>query len=255
MKKILVSAFAAAATAAAFAGMNDILISFSTPGPDTYSDGTPVLDGERYALVWTPNGEDFEGINDDGTPKGGSKIVASAPIAKDGRCPDYFFEIDEGYAKANYPEGTWRVCLLDTRVFKIQEDGQPELDEAGNRKVVSKGSKNVVNGYGVVGQAAVVSSTDLSTGLGGVKGASETPSANTPAPEVKGITFDDDYVYVKISTTRPTLKYTLVSGSTPSAVSAPVSNPEGTGFGNEKKEITLITPKKPGGEFFKVNAK
>ena len=37
--------------AGAFAAQNDALVSFSTPGPDKYADGTTVLDGEYYAIV------------------------------------------------------------------------------------------------------------------------------------------------------------------------------------------------------------
>ena len=60
MKKILVSAFAAVASAAAFAGMNNVVIAFSTPGPDKYSDGTTVVDGEKYEPVSTEDGAAFE---------------------------------------------------------------------------------------------------------------------------------------------------------------------------------------------------
>ena len=50
MKKTIAALFAVA-SAAVFAG--DLLISFSTPGPDKYADGTQVLDGEYYSLVYT----------------------------------------------------------------------------------------------------------------------------------------------------------------------------------------------------------
>ena len=38
MKKTIAVLFAIA-SAAAFAGMNDLIVSFSTPGPDKYADG------------------------------------------------------------------------------------------------------------------------------------------------------------------------------------------------------------------------
>ena len=41
---------------AVFASMEDKVLHFSTPGPDRYADGTLVVDGECYALVWSPNG-------------------------------------------------------------------------------------------------------------------------------------------------------------------------------------------------------
>ena len=40
----------------AFAGPDDKVLVFSTPGVDRYADGAPVLDGECYALVWAPAG-------------------------------------------------------------------------------------------------------------------------------------------------------------------------------------------------------
>ena len=52
MKKTIAVLFAIA-SAAAFAGMNDLIVSFSTPGPDKYADGTEVKVGECYSLVYT----------------------------------------------------------------------------------------------------------------------------------------------------------------------------------------------------------
>ena len=43
---VLLSSFAYAG------GLGDYLVRFSTHGPDRYSDGTLVGDGECYALVW-----------------------------------------------------------------------------------------------------------------------------------------------------------------------------------------------------------
>ena len=249
MKKILAAAFAATA-AVAFAGMNNVIISFSTPGPDKYSDGTVVLDGEKYALVWTPAGESFAGISSDGSA-GASKVVLAAPVATGGRCPNVLFQVDEDYASANFKDGSWSVCLLDTRTYELDKNGKPVLDASGNRVVKAWGkNSNVVNGYGVVGVAKTVAGGVLET-AGGVAAASETPASDTAAPEIKGISFDDNYVYVKIASTSPAFKYTLLSGDTPNAV----ANEGDSGFGSEKTDIILVSPKKPGGDFFKVNCK
>ena len=254
MKKILVSAFAATAAAAVFAGMNNVIISFSTPGPDKYSDGTDVLAGEKYALVWTPSGETFSGVNADGKAAGGSKVVIAAPVATGGscsHCPNVLFQVDEDYVKANYPDGTWSVCLLDTRVFELDEHGRPKLDGAGNRIVTVWGkNSSVVNGYGSVGAGKVVTGGVLGA-AGGIAAASETPSADTPAPEIKDIAFDGDLVSVTITSTKPAFKYTLLSGNTPGEV----TQAGDADFGSEKEDIILYSVKKPGGEFFKVNCK
>ena len=251
MKKILATAFAATA-AVAFAGMDNVIISFSTPGPDKYSDGTDVLEGERYALVWTPQGETFAGINGDATAAGSSKVVLTAPVATGGsnsHCPDVFFQVDEDFRNANYPNGTWSVCLLDTRTFELDADGKPVLDASGNRVVKSWGAVGVANGYGLIGSAATT--TVSAESAGGVAASVGEPASDTAAPEIKDIGFDGDYVYVRIASTKPAFKYTLLSGDTPSEVAS-----EGdSGYGSEKKDIILVSPKKPGGEFFKVNCK
>ena len=254
MKKILVSACAALAAAAALAGMNNVVISFSTPGTDTYSDGMAVRDGERYALVWTPSGSEFAGINSDGKAAGDSKVVISAPIASGGRCPPVLFEVDGDYVSANYPNGTWSVVLLDTRVFKIDaETGRPVVDEATNLRVVSScGAAGVANGYGVVGSAKAVSGGDVAS-AGGVAAAAGAVSSDTPAPVVKGIGFDGDYVYVTISGTSPAHTYSLMGGATPDKIAEGAADP--ADFGSATQDIILVKPKKAGGEFFKVNCK
>ncbi len=251
MKKTLIAACAAVASAAVFAGMDNIVISFSTPGPDAYADGTTVVDGECYALVWTPTGETFSGVNADGTAAGGSKVVLKAPVAKDGKCPLIQFQVDEGYAAANYPNGTWSVVLLDTRAFSLDADGKPVVVD-DKRVVASVGGKNDVNGYGVIGSAKAVKG-GAAEAMGGVAAASEAVASDAPAPVVKGISFDDDYVYVTITSTKPAYKYTLESGDTPAAVAEAEGAP--ADYGSETTDVILVTPKKAGGEFFKVNCK
>ena len=68
--------------AAAFANsVDDARISFSTVGPDRYADGSTVLDGECYALVWSNDGN-FDGFAADGECiDPADRIVLAAPIA------------------------------------------------------------------------------------------------------------------------------------------------------------------------------
>ncbi len=109
----IVSFFACALTAAnLFADAANVLITFSTPGPDKYQDDVAVKDGEYYALVWTA-GEDFAGFTTAGeAANADQKVIYKSPLAKDGRCPFTCFQIDS--AKA--PEGgVYSVYLLDTR--------------------------------------------------------------------------------------------------------------------------------------------
>ena len=100
---------------AAVAAEGDAWLSFGTAGPDAYADGAPVLDGESYALVWTAN-ETFGGLAADGSPAvAGDRLIVSAPLAKDGRCPETLFQISRKTAEA-LAEGTYGIVLLDTRV-------------------------------------------------------------------------------------------------------------------------------------------
>ena len=253
MKKVLSTVCAAMAAVAVFAGKDNVVITFSTPGPDSYSDGSGVLPGECYALVWTPQGEAFAGINGDGTAAGGSKIVVAAPVAKDGKCPLVFFEVDEDYVAANYPDGTWSVVLLDTRVFSLGADGKPIVDSAtGLRQVASVGNSNAVNGFGVVGSAKTVKGGTVES-TGGVAAEAGSVASDTPAPVVKGLEFHGDNVYITISSTKPSCKYSLASGDAPDTIAAGANDPED--WGSASQDIILIKPKKAGGEFFKVNCK
>ena len=113
-----------------FGAANDLIIAFSTPGVDKYSDGTTVLDGERYALVWAANGKTFGGIKADGTAvDAADKVIAIAPVAKDGRCPLTIFEINASFAKA-LEGGSYSLYLLDTRTSAAElaatVGGKPE---------------------------------------------------------------------------------------------------------------------------------
>lgn len=103
----LVLAFAGMATAAM-----DTVLTFSTVGPDRYADGTDVVDGECYALVWTADVDGFA-LSDDGTATGG-KVVLVAPVAEDRRCPPVKLNIKADVAP-QYDGGVWGVYLLDTR--------------------------------------------------------------------------------------------------------------------------------------------
>ena len=76
----LMLALLAGMQAEALSSIQDRLLRFSTPGPDRYADGSLVLDGECYALVWSPKGTAFAGFNADGTVvSSNDRIVLAAP--------------------------------------------------------------------------------------------------------------------------------------------------------------------------------
>ena len=89
--------------------------------------------------------------------------------------------------------------------------------------------------------------------MGGVAASSGDVASDTPAPVVKGISVDDNYVYITITSTKPAYKYTLESGDTPGSVSEKAGAP--ADYGSETSDVILVKPKKAGGEFFKVNCK
>ena len=115
MKKLSLMMGVAGLALASLAAVNDTLISFSTPGPDTYLDGTTVRDGECYALVWSADGV-FEGMKADGTAvDANDRVVLVAPVAKGGRCPDLVYQVDAAVANSTLKGGRYGVYLLDTR--------------------------------------------------------------------------------------------------------------------------------------------
>lgn len=121
----------AMAASCAFADAANVLIMFSTPGPDKYADGATVLDGERYALVWSADGN-FDGIKTDGTAVDNKDLVIDFAYAKNGRCPFTVYQIDSMSQNAKRT-GVYGVYLLDTRtadkksVVVTAANGLPEV--------------------------------------------------------------------------------------------------------------------------------
>ena len=254
MKKSVIAGIAGLVCAAAFAGKDNVLVSFSTPGIDTYADGSRVEDGECYALIWTKSGTEFVGINADGTLVGdNSKIAIAAPVAKDGKCPPVTFQIDEEYAAANYSGGTWGVYLLDTRKFKTAEDGAilPDVDKVG--ELGADGKPTRVSGYNEV--AALSGSTMVSGSASA--GVSVTTTSASPASaaglKITDIKFIGDNVRLTVSGSLSCLAYEVQSGDKPNALEAPEDGKAQYGTGDDT--MYIYTPKKPGAQFFKVNRK
>ena len=247
MKKIVVSMVGAALACAAFAAQNDALVSFSTPGPDTYADGSTVRDGECYALVWIPaNEKEFE-LAADGTAKGG-EIVLVAPVARNGRCPGVVFQVPADKVEKDYKDGSWGVYLLDTRRWGA--NGAVTLAGVG-----ADGKAKVVNAAGAVaGSKVAVGTGSISEVVtsGSACAASLTAEpANVPKPEISAIRVMGGNVYVTVKGTMPCLRYGLSSGATPERIDEGVGEAQ-SGAVNAAEEIILVAPAKEGGAFFKV---
>ena len=242
MKKINILMIAAMAACATFAAADDILVTFSTPGTDTYVDGTTVLDNEYYALCWSTNFPDFK-INPDGTAEGGS-IVLAAPIANDGRCPTIVYEVDATLAASDYVGGEWAVYMLDTR--KFTRDGE------GNLVASLSGSSKSVNMSGQVGTA--VAGPGSVANLYGVTAQSNEIAADeeTLKPEITSIRIVGGYVWVKAKNVAPYLTWGLAGGDTPDKIDTAKGDSQSGMNADKDDEITFVTPVKEGGEFFKV---
>ena len=252
-RKVVVSMLAVAFVGATFAAQNDLLVSFSTKGPDTYADGSTVIDGECYALVWTPNNVASATIAADGTASDGAQIVLVAPIAKNGKCPNVVYRVNAKRVETEFANGSWSVYLLDTRKYSYDEEGNQVVTLAGLK---SDGAVKLVNATSKVGDATLSASAGDNVSLASaVATAADTGSslpADVPQPTISGIEVKGGNVYVTVANAAPYLTYDLSTGDTPDAVTESVQKPR---TGGDDGKVILVAPVKEGGAFFRVNRK
>ena len=252
-RKVVVSMLALAFAGATFAAQNDLLVSFSTKGPDTYADGSTVIDGECYALVWTPNNVASATIAADGTASDGAQIVLVAPIAKNGKCPNVVYRVNAKRVEMEFANGSWSVYLLDTRKYSYDEEGKQVVTLAGLK---SDGAVKLVNATSKVGDATLSASAGDNVSLASaVATAADTGSslpADVPQPTISGIEVKGGNVYVTVANAAPYLTYDLSTGDTPDAVTESVQKPC---TGGDDGKVILVAPVKEGGAFFRVNRK
>ena len=248
MKKLMTMIGAVGLAFAATAAIDDALLAFSTVGPDKYADGTTVLDGECYALVWTKNGATFGGIAADGTAVAETdKIVLVAPLAKDGRCPYTLFQISSATADA-LADGTYGVYLLDTRV--VAADGTTKPVGATDGKL------SLVNGYGLATEATKVGKatggittvTEKETAGGQAVAAGAVAPKDVKQPKITSIKIEGDYVKLTVQNLPGYMR--VSSGANVSA-----DDTQGAAQATDGKtdEVILYAPKAAAGSgFFKV---
>ena len=192
------------------AAENDTLIVFSTPGPDTYRDGTAVLDNECYALVWTANGSTFGGLTGEGKcVSTNDRLVAVAPIAEKGRCPETVFEIDADLAKS-FQGGIFALYLLDTRVRNAAGAVALASFENGFPKVVNAYAHAAGGGFGETALpdegGELVASSSLSLAEVGVL-------AEIAAPVITSIQLKGAKIEIKAKDLSSAADYYVVGGS------------------------------------------
>lgn len=242
MKRFFLDGIACFAALFATAAQNDVVVTFSTPGPDKYADGSGVLDGECYALCWSKDFSKFA-IAEDGAGENGEVVVA-APVAKGGRCPTVLFEVDAEAAKTKYAGGEWAVYLLDTRVF------------ASDGKVSLAGKAKRVNTVGRVGDAFAAASGGIASRRAAEATATSqiASGVDVAKPEITGIRVLDGHVFVTVKRTVPFLAYGISESERPGGADAPAGDAVAGKFGKDD-EITLIAPAKQGGSFLRIRAR
>ena len=240
-----------------YGSMQDKLARFSTPGPDCYTDGTIVVDGECYALVWSPAGMAFSGFNADGTPVSATdRVVLAGELAQGGRCPDAVFQIPAKEYEA-LAGGEWAVCLVDTRNLAGVPTG------TRNGKPVRVNRWGIISGGVNITDAASARPRLAAATPGGTRsGASDSSASavranrlsavppNLAPPQITAIEVADGEVWLGVDGTVPYLDYTIISGETPNNLKpdyfAEVVE------GNGRSEIAIGTPESPKRRFFKV---
>ncbi len=244
MKKLMLIGLASVAMST-FAAMNDALLSFSTKGPDLYADGTTVLDGESYALVWTKDGN-FEGLTANGSVVDAEdKLLLVAPVAKDGKCPNVLFQISAATAET-LQDGVYGVYLLDTRV---QMNGSVAVSQG----VADNGKPSIVNGFGSVATAEKAGSvTDASSlKVDEDKEVAVTTGAAVPAnvtqPKIKAIQIVGDNVQLTVENLPGFMRVQSGSKLTDINVSGAAQATDGSA-----KDVILVMPKTGNSGFFKV---
>ena len=194
-----VMAAALAMSGAAWSDAANVLVAFESIGPDCYADGTTVLDGERYALVWTSDGA-FDGFKTDGSAANDAeKVLLTAPLAKGGRCPMTVFQVDSKVAPQG---GGYFVYLLDTRTSATALSATPVVTGAAEAK-----------GYGAASGTANVASvkTDKTPDLR-TTAASVADLASVATPVITGIRVEGATVTITASNIFPGLKYSIRGG-------------------------------------------
>ncbi len=244
MKIGILSTFFLAIACVAGAGTDDTLIAFSTKGPDRYADGTTVLDGECYALVWSIDGN-FDGFFADGRPiDADDRIVLVGAVAASGRCPDVLFQIPSEQA-AKLDGGSYAVYLLDTRVAS--------LGSVKPRGTVN-GRISILNGYGEV-SASITAGKATSLGAVAEKDAAGGQVASSGVlaprgvrqPKIKSVRVDGENVVLTVENLKGFMRVHGggdIKASTPAGPAVEVDEEEG--------DILLFAPKYGDSAFYRI---
>jgi hypothetical protein len=223
---------------------DELIVAFSTRGADRYADGTPVRDGEKYALVYVKNKSAFKGLLTSGqlVDTTNNVLVYCEGLAKEGRCPFTEILIKDDLIKAN---GSLYVILLDTRA----PDG-------------SVGGGNIVLGYGVAGAAKTFTSGKVVPGSEIVSGNLPDGStqidhpaqlpADIPPPVITSIQIVGGVVNVTFINSRSDVYYTLAKKNLLQDWTKNSFNGYRKGGSRLQEEITISTPVEGSSQLLKL---
>jgi len=212
------------------------LMTYSSEGPDCYADGTPVLDGEYYALVWQTEAAGDIAFTLAGEPADSSVAVLlrAVPRAKDGRLPSTTFVVDSSELPTLSGVGKLRLYLLDTRVYAA---GQATVGGLGS--VQAAVPVTAVTAVETKASEAKVAKLGFSASL---------LPEDVPAPRITGISVADGEVVLTVADTVDGINYTAVDPFTGERL-ADAQPATGVTGG----EVKVVVPKAAAGSgFFKV---
>ena len=231
-RRLIAATLALAAAMTATAGV-DVFVTFHTKGPDRYADGSPVLNGERYALVWSRDGV-FDGVTADGGPVDpNDRVIIVAGVATGGHCPHVLYQLPAATAAA-LSGGVCDVVLFDTRV---------------GGKVATM--PNVVNGWtrttaGVKLSGSYAAAMD-DDGEAHVASGAVAPPPDVEQPKIISMRVDGDYVMMQVDNLKG---YMRVNGGPAIGSFGALTGATVADGGDEP--VTLVVPKTGDSGFFRV---
>ena len=213
-------------------------VQFKSSGVDTYDGSSPVMVGERYALVWLGEGLSSSDVGFDAKgalvrlPGGGAapadeaELVAVHRTAAEGRCTTFQAMLAEADLARG---GAYWLYLLDTRAL----GGAPS--EAG-----------YVYGYGPVGGGIPAAEVACGVSEGrSVRFDSAVP-AGTLTPVVSAVSVDGEagVARLTVTNTEAFIRYNVAKGGEPGAVDAGANAAVSARDGAEAPEapVTLEVP-------------
>lgn len=237
-----------------FVGQSAWLASYSSKGVDCYADGTPVADGECYALVFTKQGCEFSGFKADGSlvnPQNDS-VALLMPLAENGRCPLVTMKLEENFMLGHASDSK-AVYLLDTR----RADGVPAGTDGLRPLRVNRYSR-------VPDSSLTVKQTSQRVGPGllaageGVSGAvilkadSAADRKDVPKPVITSVRVENGVMVIRARETVDYVTYGVLGGSDPAVLTESVAERPQDGETAREREIELRVPATEKAKFARV---